>query len=79
MNTPPDRSCRTGEVHGYDVYIWECIDQQRVVVYAYSGETSCEEPQREVVACGQLTAIEQELGALVEDGCAPVPDVMRWR
>lgn len=75
----PDRSCRTGSVHGYDVYIWECREGQREVVYYYSAEMSCKEPEKETAACGERTPIEKELGEKVGDDCEPVPESMRWK
>jgi hypothetical protein len=59
--TPPDRSCTTGSgVQGTDVYIWDCLGGQKVVVTQYSAEMTCQSPKREKVACGAKTAIEDD-------------------
>lgn len=79
MATAPDRACRTGGAAGYDVYIWSCYNQQRVVIYKFSGELSCQEPQRETASCGGQTAIEKKLAADVQQGCRPVPASLQWR
>lgn len=76
---PPDRSCRTGSVSGYDVYIWECRNDQREVVYYHSAEMSCSEPQKETAPCGERTPIEEELGDKVDSDCESVPETMRWK
>jgi hypothetical protein len=78
MAQKPDRSCRTNQVEGYDVYIWSCLSNQKVVVYKYSAEASCREPKRETAACNELTPIEVTLGDKVVDGCTPVPASLRW-
>jgi hypothetical protein len=78
MSLKPDRACRTGSPSGYDVYLWKCVQQQKVVIYQFSGEMSCQQPQKQTAACGELTAIEKELGAAVDESCRPVPDAMRW-
>jgi hypothetical protein len=59
--TPPDRSCSTGEVHGHDVYIWECLRGEHVVVAQYSAEMTCSSAQREAVPCGGTTPLEASL------------------
>ena len=59
--TPPDQSCSTGSVHGFDVYIWHCLRGQRVVVAQYSAEMQCRPPERAVAPCGTLTTIEVKL------------------
>lgn len=74
---PPDESYRTGVggTHGYDVYIWNCYDNKRVVVYSFSAEMSCKNPEKEETECGGLTPLEKELKDIKKD---PVPDMMRW-
>ncbi len=59
--TPPDRQCSTGTSHGYDVYIWDCLRGEHVVVAKYSAEMSCRAPTREASACGTLTPLERSL------------------
>lgn len=78
MTTAPDRSCRTGTTHGYDVYIWECKQKQKTVIYQYSAEMSCQPPQREIVPCGELTALEKQLTNKVGKNCSPVPKLQAW-
>lgn len=79
MPSPPDRSCRTnGGVSGYDVYIWKCVNNQKVVISQYTAEMSCKKAQKETVACGQLTPLEKTLGELVKEGCSEVPESQQW-
>lgn len=78
MSSPPDRSCRSGSPAGYDLYIWNCDGNLRTVIYQYSGEMSCQEPQKETAACGALTPIEQKLGDAAGPSCPAVPESVRW-
>jgi hypothetical protein len=78
MTTAPDRSCRTGSPSGYDVYLWSCTNNQHVVVYQFSAENSCQQPQKDTAACGEMTPIETTLGAAVAAGCRPVPESLKW-
>ena len=78
MSVKPDRSCRTGSASGYDVYVWNCLENQHVAIYKYSAEMSCAEPKKEVAACGESTPIEEQLGKDVAEGCEPPPDAFRW-
>jgi hypothetical protein len=48
MPGPPDQSFRTGSVEGYDVYIWECLNGERTVIYQYSAEMLCRKELAEV-------------------------------
>jgi hypothetical protein len=61
MSVMPDRSCSTGEVHGYDVYIWDCLEGEHIVVAKYSSEMACRSPVRERAPCGAATPLEAEL------------------
>lgn len=79
ISTHPDRSCRTGTTHGYDVYIWNCQNNQKVALYQYSTEMSCQKPQKETASCGELTPIEKTLGESVGESCRQVPDIRQWR
>jgi hypothetical protein len=36
MSILPDYSCRTGADGGYDFYVWECQNNQRVVIYQWT-------------------------------------------
>jgi hypothetical protein len=65
-STPPDTSCSTGAVHGDDVYIWNCLRGQHVVVTQYSSEYSCQAPKRVNSPCGTLTPLEKELAKTPE-------------
>lgn len=57
--TPPDEQYIAGGVtHGYEIYVWECLRGQRVVVYDYKAEWSCESPKRQTAPCGTKTPIE---------------------
>jgi hypothetical protein len=76
--TPPDRSCSTGSIHGHDVYIWDCLRGQHVVVAQWSSETSCRMAVREVSPCGQRTKLEQQL-ALTPAMCAGARAGRAWR
>jgi len=74
----PDRSCSTGDVHGYDVYIWECLDSQHVVVAQYSAEMTCQAPVQQTAACGATTALESQL-ALTPAMCAGARPGREWK
>jgi hypothetical protein len=75
--TPPDRSCSTGSVYGHDVYIWDCLRGQHVVVAQYSSEASCAAPVREVSACGAKTSLETRL-ALTPARCSGARAGREW-
>jgi hypothetical protein len=79
----PDRSCQTGSLEGYDVYIWDCRSghgqREREVVYQRSAEMSCDEPEKETAPCGEPTPIEEELGEEVGPDCEPVPSSLEWK
>lgn len=60
--TQPDYSCSTTGAAGYDYYIWDCLNNEHVVVYQFFGEffvTSAAEIEK--VKCGELTAFEQNI------------------
>jgi hypothetical protein len=76
--TPPDRTCSTGSIHGHDVYIWDCLRGQHVVVAQWSGENSCRMAVREVGPCGQPTKLERKL-ALTPAMCAGARTGRAWR
>ena len=75
---PPDRSCSTGSVHGNDVYIWDCLRGQHVVVSQYSAEMTCQRAVRETSACGTTTPLERSL-ALTAEMCAGARPGREWR
>ncbi len=57
----PDSAYQTGTLYGYDVYIWECYQGKRIVVYRYSSEMTAGAYSREETACGGVTGIEEKL------------------
>jgi hypothetical protein len=75
MPGSPDQSYRTGSVFGYDVYIWECLKGERIVIFQYSAEMSCRKAEMQKVPCGQQAPIEKEIEKMEK---SPVPDGMRW-
>jgi hypothetical protein len=77
-SAPPDHSCSTGSVQGSDVYIWDCLRGQRVVVAQYSAEMSCQAPERAVSACGTITSLEKSL-ALTPEKCKGPRPGREWR
>jgi hypothetical protein len=78
MTATPDRSCRTGHEVGADVYIWECHEQRRVVVYqTCSALLGCDRAIRQTSECGDRTSIERELGDAL-NRCDPVPGPRAW-
>jgi hypothetical protein len=76
--TAPDRSCSTGSVQGYDVYLWGCLRGEHVLVAQYSAEMSCQSPVRETSACGTTTPLEAKL-ALTPATCAGARPGQEWR
>ncbi|MDP2315097.1 MAG: hypothetical protein Q8P41_19515 [Pseudomonadota bacterium] len=77
MSTPPDRQCRTGTEAGDDFYIWDCIDDEHVVITAYTSPATCAAPEMETVACGEQTEMEIAHADELAD-CREVPQSMRW-
>lgn len=57
----PDEALQTGTVYGYDLYIWECYQGKRIVVYRYSSEMTASSYTREEASCGETTPIEKKL------------------
>lgn len=57
----PDHSCQTSHTSGYDVYIWECLSNEHVVVYQAQAEFSRGHAIKEKVACGQQTNFEKKI------------------
>jgi hypothetical protein len=61
MSTMPDKQCYIGgAVQGHDVYIWECVDGERVVIEKYSAEMSADTPHKYTVPCGHETVFEHD-------------------
>ena len=78
MLTPPDQSCRTGGGVGHDVWIWECYENRRVVIYQYCGGfVGCRPAEREETACGGCTPFERSHAEYLAP-CRPVPEGQRW-
>ncbi len=71
----PDVAYRTGHSHGYDLYIWNCYKNERIVVFTYSAEMSCKEPQMQKTICGQKTLIEKRLQKQQK---LPIPKSQKW-
>ncbi len=69
---PPDVQFQTGTTHGYDVFIWTCVDGEHVVVSQYSAEMRCDIANIERVPCGTRTKLEVAL-----DGARHKP-IRRW-
>jgi hypothetical protein len=57
----PDEGYQTGTIYGYDVYIWDCFQGERVVLWRTSAEMTVGQYTRETTACGGQTAIEIKL------------------
>jgi hypothetical protein len=68
----PDEQFRAGGTGGYDVFIWRCLDGQRVVIHQFCGDMlGCDGPRIERVACGATTAFEQRHD-LADRGAPPL-------
>lgn len=79
MDTPPDAQCRVGAAtHGYDLYVWDCVDGEHVVLGYYSAEMSCEDAQRQTAACGELTEWEVTYADQLGENCEAPPASMGW-
>jgi hypothetical protein len=72
----PDHLCQTGSTHGFDIAIWECHEENRVVAWRTSAEMSCSEVQRESTDCGGVTDFERTLSEGEKEECfgSPPPD-----
>ena len=75
MPGPPDSSFRTAGTHGYDVYVWNCVDGQRTVIYKYTAEMTCADPEMVTGPCGEITGFESSLKGM---NVVPVPYNLRW-
>lgn len=75
METPPDRACMMGTTHGHTLWIWDCVDGEKVVVGQYTAEMSCAAPELEKAACGEFTPLEVEYGLDQPDAaCEGAPE-----
>lgn len=78
MPSEPDLQCRTGREMGHDVFIWDCHEGRRVVVFQQcSALLGCDPAGRQTAACGSRAAIELELQ--LDEACEPVPPKQRWK
>lgn len=57
----PDSGFQTGTVAGYDVWIWDCHQGKRIVVWRTSAEMTAGAYTREETTCGGQTPIELKL------------------
>ncbi len=72
---PPDQQYSVSEgVQGDEIYVWECLNGQRVVVYRSHAEWACGDPRRETAACGEKTPIEKKT-----EGAPHRPAMNPWR
>lgn len=61
MSTAPDFTCHFGDEVERSLYVWECLDGKRVVIWQFcAGFYPCERATREEAACGTFTPIEKE-------------------
>ena len=69
LSTPPDVECQTGVEVGFDIAVWECLNEEHVVAYRSSSAfTSCSGVTVERAPCGELTPFEQSH----TDGTRPI-------
>jgi len=73
MSTLPDSHCYQPGTHGYDVFRWSCVEGHHVVISQYSTEMLTSLPEKEVVPCGTLSRIEQEVA-----GTCVAADIASW-
>lgn len=79
MDSPPDAQCRVGaSTHGYDLYVWDCVDDEHVVLGYYSAEMSCANAEKQTAACGELTEWETEYAEQLGEACEAPPSSMEW-
>lgn len=71
LDTPPDIECQTGVEVGFDIAIWECVQDEHVVAFRRSAAIgTCSGVTMERVPCGQLTAFEQANSHDLQTDCA---------
>ncbi len=75
MPSPPDKQCRTGHEAGYSLYIWECHEDQRIVILQYGTFLMRREPEKQTSTCGEKTSIERKLA---NKACKPFPPGRPW-
>jgi hypothetical protein len=69
MDSPPDITCRVGSVAGWNVWIWTCVDGERVAIGKHSAEMYSGAPEKDTAACGTVTALEQRIGIPDREDC----------
>ncbi len=57
----PDAGFQTGTVAGYNVYVWNCYQGKKIVLYNVTSELLAREYKREEAPCGGTTDIETKL------------------
>ena len=57
----PDTGFTTGSVTGYNVYIWECYQGKRIVIFNTSAEFTSTDYQLQEAVCEETTPIEEQL------------------
>jgi hypothetical protein len=62
MDSPPDITCRTGSVAGWNVWVWKCVDGERVAIGKHSAEMFSSAARKDTSPCGTLTDLEQHIG-----------------
>src|SRR5881398_3483372 len=72
MPRPADHYCFETGVHGWEIFVWDCINGEHVVIGQYTAELMCQNPIKQVAACGAKTPLE-----VAHAGCAWRPDD-RW-
>lgn len=61
MAVNPDYSCRVGSASGYNVWVWNCLNNQHIVIHQVESEMGRAKAKKEISACGELTKIEKKL------------------
>jgi hypothetical protein len=75
---PPDRSCRVGGVEsGSMIYVWDCVNNEHVVVSQFLNYFGAYRAKIEKVACGETTLTEKR-DVLVQGGCEEVTPKFVW-
>ena len=57
----PDTGFVTGTATGYTVYIWECYQGRRIVIFNGTAEFTSSDYERQEASCGETTPIEEKL------------------
>lgn len=66
MPIKPDYSCFTGPAEaGCDVYIWSCLNNERVVIYQCGTAFFMPQSTKEISTCGSSTAFEKNYNITV--------------